>query len=424
MNKKFLCLVVCLAMVFSAVGVFANQSQDDFFWSENRPQANGEEVLVYVNGFYLHTSEGGAAPFIDNGRTMVPLRALAEAFEFGVEWLENEQQITLSRETTRVVLVIDSDVIIANGQELRFYDAVPTIISGRTFLPIRRLAEILGLDIEWNNYTRTATFTRNVENAITDGSNIFGDAAHRPTGVTATQNGLTVTVLQTIADRYNIYVVFEIVAECGYEFGEDVQVSASFIPNRFREGYQIGVLAGSGQTILDRSGNRITVLQFIHATAPFEEGTVTLDLWNIAYPCDDLYGPGMEIVFGTPLGGLTVGAGAELLVGLEWNFAFADTTVTFDPNLSIPFEGQVLTLAEISVSPIAATLVLEGYHINNTPYITISLRDGSEVAFNALSANAMFGGTDHRMILGYRFDYIVTVEDIVSIRVGDVTVPM
>ncbi|MCL2838685.1 MAG: copper amine oxidase N-terminal domain-containing protein [Oscillospiraceae bacterium] len=452
--KKLLAIGVVAAIMVSAIGALALTlppygPPPESFWSSERPTITGDEVLVHVNGLYLHTIDGDASPFIENGRTMVPLRALAEAFEFEVDWYEDDQRITLERESATVILHINSDMIIANDEELRFYDAVPVIIDGRTFLPVRRLADILDIEVDWCDDARTAIFTRRVESAIADGINIFGDAAHRPIGVTATQNGLTMTVLQTIADRYNIYVVFEIVAECGYEFGEDVRVTASFIPNRFREGYQIGSLAGGGQTILDRSGNRITVLQFIHATAPFEEGTVTLDLWNIAYPCDDLYGPGMEVIFGTPLGGLTVGATTELLVGLEWDFTFADTTVTFEPNLAIPFAGQELTLAEISISPIAATLVLESYQIGNTPYITILLRDGSEVTFNALSTNAKFGGTDitylrrpeifegvpreeirylvfnpiHRMVLSYRFDYIVTVEDIVSVNVGNATIP-
>jgi len=470
MLKKLVALGVAAAMAFTAICAFAMPATaNESFWSTERPEIIGDQVLVYVNGLYLHTINGEAAPFIENERTMVPLRALAEAFEFNVDWLQDEQQITLSRDCTEIVLVIGSDVIIANVAELRFYDAVPTIINDRTFLPIRRLAEILDIEVDWCNDARTAIFTRRVERAIADGVNIFGEAAHRPAGVTATQNGLTMTVLQTIADRHSIYVVYEIIAECGYEFSEEIMVDAAFMPSRFRAGEQDGHMAGGATAILEREGNRITLLHYLHATSPFEDGPVELTLWRVGY---NLFHYTENTVFGTPWewnldapvhnpevdGPIEIIIGGEddendflltSLVRLEWELVFVDTGINVYPNLSIPFGEQELTLTRISISPISANIIFEGSPIFETPpsFVTIFLADGTEITFNTSSDNALFGGRSigmrnpelfedipreelryhnvewiSEMTLNYRFDYIINVNDIVKVNVGNATV--
>lgn len=46
-----------------------------------------------------------------------------------------------------------------DGKKVNLEDAVPTVKNGVTFLPVRQLAEVLGVKVDWNNATRTATFT-------------------------------------------------------------------------------------------------------------------------------------------------------------------------------------------------------------------------------------------------------------------------
>ncbi len=123
-------------------------------------EAIKNQVLVLVNGKYLHTVAGtGVEPFIEEGRTMVPLRAVADAFGFGVEWAQDEQKITLTKDDQTIILHIGESEILINDKTDYFEDAVPMIKNYRTFLPVRKLAEILGIKVEWNNDTRTATFS-------------------------------------------------------------------------------------------------------------------------------------------------------------------------------------------------------------------------------------------------------------------------
>ncbi|MFB9750108.1 copper amine oxidase N-terminal domain-containing protein [Paenibacillus hodogayensis] len=117
-------------------------------------------VLIVVNGLYLQIDPvSGAEPFLENGRTMVPLRALADAFGFEVGWEPNEQKITLTKEAKSIVLQIGKPEMLVDGEKVQLEEAVPLIKKGMTFLPVRQLAELLGIQVEWDGDIRMATFT-------------------------------------------------------------------------------------------------------------------------------------------------------------------------------------------------------------------------------------------------------------------------
>lgn len=89
---------------------------------------------------------------------MIPLRALADAFGFETEWDANEEKITLKKENQFIIMYIGKTEMSVNGQTEYFDGAVPMIKNSRTYLPVRQLAEILGIQVDWNQDTRTATF--------------------------------------------------------------------------------------------------------------------------------------------------------------------------------------------------------------------------------------------------------------------------
>lgn len=168
---------------------------DDFFWSEVEPipscytsrdgksnemgvvvdgkkvtledpsceEAKKNRVLVLVDGKYLHarlTADGYAEPFIENGRTMIPLRALADVFGFATDWDAGEGKITLQKDGRNITMHTGKSEILVDGQTVHFEGAVPIVKNNRTFLPASKLAEILGIQVDWDGNTRTATFTR------------------------------------------------------------------------------------------------------------------------------------------------------------------------------------------------------------------------------------------------------------------------
>ncbi|MGG3283240.1 copper amine oxidase N-terminal domain-containing protein [Paenibacillus solani] len=125
-------------------------------------EAKKNRVLVLVNGKYLQTIFGsGAEPFIENGRTMIPLRALADGFGFEVTWKPSEQKIVLEKGNQTIILFIGQSEMQVDGKKVALENAVPMIKNGVTFLPVRQLAEVLGVKVNWDNKTRTATFSDN-----------------------------------------------------------------------------------------------------------------------------------------------------------------------------------------------------------------------------------------------------------------------
>ena len=103
-----------------------------------------------------------ASPFIENGRVLVPIRGIAEALNFDVEWLPQLKSIILTSKPGS----IERTITIYVGEEYAFVDYnnvsldVPAkIVSGRTYLPLRFVSESTGAEVEWEPATRTVQIT-------------------------------------------------------------------------------------------------------------------------------------------------------------------------------------------------------------------------------------------------------------------------
>jgi hypothetical protein len=79
-----------------------------------------------------------AAPFISQGRTMIPLRVIAEALGAEVDWDED----------TRTVMIT------ARGETFKL-DDMGIIVNGRTFVPVRYVSETLGAAVRWDEANKT-----------------------------------------------------------------------------------------------------------------------------------------------------------------------------------------------------------------------------------------------------------------------------
>ena len=84
-----------------------------------------------------------AAPVVQNSRTYVPFRALAEAFGAEVAYDEATQAVTATLGSNTVVMTIGSAAYTVNGAE-KTADVAPYISGGRTMVPVRFAAEAFG----------------------------------------------------------------------------------------------------------------------------------------------------------------------------------------------------------------------------------------------------------------------------------------
>ncbi len=99
------------------------------------------------------------APKIVNDRTMLPARFVAENLGAKVEWDEQKRLVTISRGETVIKIYIDSDKAYVNDTEI-ILDSEAFIENGRTYTPLRFVAENLDAEVEWNEKTNTVIITK------------------------------------------------------------------------------------------------------------------------------------------------------------------------------------------------------------------------------------------------------------------------
>jgi|GEM_PF-5770373 len=88
------------------------------------------------------------APFIKDGRTFVPIRAIAEIFGATVSW--DNGLITIQKgENTISFKIGDKEASV--GNKIVKFDSAPFIKDGRTFVPVRFIAEAFGFEVKWDN---------------------------------------------------------------------------------------------------------------------------------------------------------------------------------------------------------------------------------------------------------------------------------
>jgi len=111
----------------------------------------------------------GQPPTIIDGRTLVPVRGVFEALGFDVDWVQETQTVVLTNAQYEVNITIDSPVFVINGREVAL-DVPAQIIDGRTLLPIRAVVESIGMSVGWEQDTQTVTILRAYADAVTGGT--------------------------------------------------------------------------------------------------------------------------------------------------------------------------------------------------------------------------------------------------------------
>ncbi len=92
------------------------------------------------------------APVIRNDRTLVPIRIVTETLGGKVDWNGVTKEVTLHIDGKEIKMTV--------GKTLEKYGVAPVIIDGRTFVPVRFVADELGATVAWDNATKTVTITK------------------------------------------------------------------------------------------------------------------------------------------------------------------------------------------------------------------------------------------------------------------------
>ncbi len=138
MKRKLiaLLLLLCLSVTTLTVPTFAQSAP-----------------TVRVNGHQVEFPDG--KPYIDgNGRTMIPVRFVTEAMKAKVDWVQSTQTAVIQKDGTKVEVTIGQKDIKVTKDGVAAtvtMDTEAVITGGRTYVPIRYVAEALGAYVAYSD---------------------------------------------------------------------------------------------------------------------------------------------------------------------------------------------------------------------------------------------------------------------------------
>lgn len=94
-----------------------------------------------------------APPVIINGQAYLPIRSVSESFGAAVDWDQDSLTVTVSTEYRTITSRIHDDKAYVDGDPVQI-DGPAYLLEGRTYVPLRFIAESLGLLVDWNASTR------------------------------------------------------------------------------------------------------------------------------------------------------------------------------------------------------------------------------------------------------------------------------
>lgn len=118
--------------------------------AETLENLEGVEVIPVEN---VLIGKGNAKfdtpPVIKHGRTLIPVRAVSEAMGATVEWNDEEKIATITKDEIVIKFNLAENKVYVGEAEVAL-DVPAEVMNNRTMVPLRFIAEQLGLNVEWD----------------------------------------------------------------------------------------------------------------------------------------------------------------------------------------------------------------------------------------------------------------------------------
>ncbi|MBE5041164.1 stalk domain-containing protein [Ructibacterium gallinarum] len=117
-----------------------------------------ENIYVTVDGATLNFDQ---PPIMQNDRVLVPMRLIFETLGATVEWDEYNQYVKATKDDISITMQIGNNTMVKNGQYITL-DTAPILLNGRTLVPVRAVAESLEATVEWRGEINTVVIEQKV----------------------------------------------------------------------------------------------------------------------------------------------------------------------------------------------------------------------------------------------------------------------
>ena len=111
-------------------------------------------IKIYINGQVVESDQ---PPLLIDNRTFVPIRVIAEDLGATVNYDNKDRIVTIRRDKTNILLTIGDDIArISSDVETRpaILDAPAFLRNDRTYLPLRSISELFGMQVDWDGAKR------------------------------------------------------------------------------------------------------------------------------------------------------------------------------------------------------------------------------------------------------------------------------
>ncbi|MDY3928319.1 MAG: leucine-rich repeat protein [Clostridia bacterium] len=145
-------------MVYFNKSYSAQWKEKNIFSSDHTYIYDKKSIIpLYVNNRRVNFDQ---QPIIRDGRTLVPVRAIFEAMGAVVGWDSETRTVVAERNSTIIKIGIDNTIMYKNDVPITI-DVPAVIENSRTLVPARAICEAFGADVKWNNSERTVYITTN-----------------------------------------------------------------------------------------------------------------------------------------------------------------------------------------------------------------------------------------------------------------------
>lgn len=196
MNWKKLLLTTLALGLLGATTVYGEQVKMDLFYNGKHHAYAAKEVKIEIDGKAMVPKDMPAV--IIDGRTMLPMRQIAQELGCEVNWNEAAKQIYVMRGSDIIVFTVDSKTGYENGKEFTM-DVPATIVNDRTMLPVRALADALHLNIKWDDPNRIVS--------IQSGDTVVKDEPKAPESGQTTAGTLTGIQMPSAKDADQTFTI-------------------------------------------------------------------------------------------------------------------------------------------------------------------------------------------------------------------------
>ncbi|HAQ41580.1 MAG TPA: hypothetical protein DCM73_12635 [Clostridiales bacterium] len=131
--------------------VTALNSEAFEYITDKKPDA---PVNVKVYDQYINFSSINQWPFIENGKTMVPLRAVFEVMNCKVNWDAGKSSAVVEFEGTKITIQANSNTAFINGTSSTL-DVPAKLVNNRIMVPLRFISEAIGKTVTWDDENKT-----------------------------------------------------------------------------------------------------------------------------------------------------------------------------------------------------------------------------------------------------------------------------